>query len=384
MPRVVERERNQEDVTITGATWRWRLALPDYAPRVEFSPDRNYVAVACLDGSASVLDAADGALVYRLQEHPFGVLDIAWSPDGSLLATCGQDGAVRIVSIADGGVERGSFRASGWASRVRWSNDGTRLACAIGRNVALLSNDGAVLGEFGRADHTVSDVVWTPDDRRLGVLSYGGVRWFGTGQPKDRPDRVFAWKGSPLRAAMSPTGAYLAHGNQDNSVHVWRMSSTDEMEMGGFPAKVEVLSWYDDGEWLAVGTVGMTTVWDCSGKGPAGRRAIMCVGHDRRVSALAWTQSPLAPVLVTASADGTLQWYRPTGARQGAELEPLGGVMVGGEVVDLGLETVSVDGVLGGLIARNDGTVGIVNLELPLHQSTKSARPRVAARGKRS
>ncbi len=376
------------DPVVTGATWRWRAALDDHVPRVAASPNGDRIAVASLSGQALVLDAADGSVRAELPSHALGTLDIAWSPDGTALATAGQDGRVRVLDAADGSV-LGEHRGTGWAASVRWSNDGTRLAAAIGKEAVMLRRDGSVAGSFGTAAHTIADVVWTTDDRRLGVLSYGGVRWFGTGSPKPRPDRTFEWKGSPLRAAMSPTGAFLVHGNQDNSVHVWRMTTADEMEMSGYPAKVEVLGWDRTGDWLAVGTIGMTTVWDCSGKGPAGRRATACEGHDRRVSALAWSDSTPS-VLVTGSADGTVQWYRPTTVRAGATLQPEAGVMVGGEVSDLALVPLheGPSGAVAAIVALQDGTVGSVVLELGLDRAVADekvtrGRGRAARRGAR-
>jgi WD40 repeat protein len=358
-----------DDVVIIGASWRWRHEFGEHVPRVAVCRSDGRIAAACLSGQVLIFDPLSGSVAAELTTHSLGALDVAWSPDGGALATGGQDGIVRITDTSTGDV-LGTHRGSGWASRVVWSNDGTRLAAAIGRETVLMARDGRMLGSFGRSEHTVADLVWTTDDRRLGVLAYGGVKWFGTGTPKEQPDKSFAWKGSPLRAAMSPAGNYLAHGNQDNSVHVWRMSSADEMEMLGYPAKVEVLGWHAGGAWLAIGTVGMTTVWDCSGKGPAGRKAVVCVGHDRRVSALAWTVPPLPPVLITASADGTVQWYRPTEGKVSGELEPLGGVMVGGEIVDLVLlPSVSPgsDGTsrVNAAVARHDGLVGVIELSLP-------------------
>lgn len=360
---------------VSGATWRWRVHLDDHVPRVTASPDGGRIAVASLSGQALVLDAVDGSVRTELRSHGLGTLDVAWSPDGAAVATAGQDGRVRVLDAATGSV-LGEHRGTGWAARVRWSNDGTRLAAAIGKEAVMLRRDGTFAGSFGTAAHTVADVVWTTDDRRLGVLSYGGVRWFGTGSPKPRPDRTFEWKGSPLRAAMSPTGAFLVHGNQDNSVHVWRMTTADEMEMSGYPAKVEVLGWDPTGDWLAVGTIGMTTVWDCSGKGPAGRRATVCEGHDRRVSALAWSDSTPS-VLVTGSADGTVQWYRPTTARKGAALQPEAGVMVGGEVSDLALLPVpdGPAGAVAAVVALQDGTVGSVVLELGVGSAAPNEQP---------
>ena len=338
--------------------WRWKIQFANHVSRLHLSPDGAAVAVATLAGEVAVLSTVNGDRLRDLPVHPFGALDVAWSPDGGALASAGHDGIVRVVNTASGAV-LGEHHGPGWASRVVWSNDGTRLAAAIGKDTVLIRRDGTEVGRFGQMPHTVTDLVWSTDDRKLGILTYGGVRWFGTGTPKPTPDRVFSWKGAPLRAAMSSTGKFMVHGNQDNSVHVWRMSSADEMEMAGYPAKVEVLAWDRTGEWLAVGTVGFTPVWDCSGKGPSGRRAVVCHGPERRVTALSWQRRGNA--LLIGSGDATVHWYLPTKAKKAADLQPLGSIDIGSEVADL--HFLHDDRLF--VVACSDGTVGVSATDLP-------------------
>jgi WD40 repeat protein len=345
------------DVDTPAAQWNWKVHFSEHVSRIAVSPDGGQVAVATLAGEAVLLATSDGTRLRELPAHGFGTLDIAWCPDGSAIATAGQDGIVRVIDVTTGAV-RGEHQSAGWASRVVWSNDGTRLAAAIGKNTVLMKREGAVVGSFGEMPHTVTDVVWTIDDRKLGVLTYGGIRWFGTGAPKSSPDRVFAWKGAPLCAVMSPSGKFVVHGNQDNSVHVWKMGSAEEMEMSGFPAKIDMVSWDRTGEWLAIGTVGFTAVWDCSGKGPGGRRAVVCEGPERRVSGLSWQRR--GDVVLVGSADGIVRWYRPAKAKAGTNLQPLGSLDVGTEVS--GISFLSDDRLF--VIAGSDGTVGVASTDL--------------------
>ena len=347
-----------DDISLRPPQWLWECQLNDHVSSLRASPDGQRVAIGSLSGEAIVVSSHDGSVLTKLREHAMGVLDLAWSPNGSRLATAGQDGSVRVWETA-GFTQLNEFSDKGWASRLAWSPDSTRLVAAIGRVATLLDGEGNVVGAFGEAKSTVTDVVWTVDGRRVGVLSYGGIEWYGSGRPKQVPDQTFRWKGSPLRAAMSPTGTFLVHGNQDNSIHVWRMSSGKDYEMTGYPSKIEVLAWTADGNYLASGTVGCTTVWDCSGSGPAGRYPVMCDGHDRRISAVAWRTAD--NVLVSGSADGTVQWYQPTIGTQKEKLMPLGGCMVGGEVSAMSLcmddDTLVValtNGLVGAMSLRNE------------------------------
>lgn len=358
MPRVKKRV---EQLSLGPAPWRWEQEMSDHVAALSVSPDGAAVAIGTLAGEALVLSTSDGSVFAKLDEHPMGTLDVQWSSNGSRLASAGMDGQVQMYEVGrcDGALEitkLGSYGRKGWAQRLAWSPDGSRLAAGIGKTVTLIGADGVVIGSFGEAKSTVTDIVWTIDGRRVGVLSYGGVEWFGSGTPKATPDSVFRWKGSPLRAAMSPKGTFLVHGNQDNSIHVWRMSSGKDYEMTGYPSKVDVLAWSVDGNYLASGTVGCTTVWDCSGAGPAGRYPVMCDGHDRRITAVAWRASD--NLLISASADGTIQWYRPTKGAPKQKQLPIGGYMIGGEVASMLL--CPDDDTL--IVATAEGLVGATTL----------------------
>ena len=181
----------------------------------------------------------------------------------------------------------GSSKGSGWVSRLEWSPKGTLLAAASGKELLVVDRDGQLVRRFA-VPSTATDLVWSVDGSRVAVSAYGGVQWFLPDGPSDAAVKTMAWKGSILKMAQSATGAWLCHGNQDNSVHIWKVKSGDELEISGYPAKVDVLEFDGSGRWLAVGTVGHTSVWDCAGKGPRGRRPVACEGHSRRVTAVAW------------------------------------------------------------------------------------------------
>ena len=349
------RKAAQAEIALRPPAWLWECQLNDHVGCLAPSPDGTMVAIGSLSGEAVVVSAVDGTVVSKLREHPMGVLDVKWSPDGTRLATAGQDGRA-VVWATESFTVVGEQEGRAWAQRIAWSNDSSRLGVAIGKFVHLLDRDGSLVGTFGEAKSTVTDVVWTADDKRVGILSYGGVEWFGSGKPKQVADQSFRWKGSPLRAAMSPNGTFLVHGNQDNSIHVWRMSSGKDYEMTGYPSKIDVLAWTSNGKYLASGTVGCTTVWDCSGAGPAGRYPVMCDGHDRRVTAVAWRHPD--NLLISGSADGTIQWYQPTKGAPKQKLMPIGGRMVGGEVSALSL-CADQDTLV---VALNNGLVGATSV----------------------
>ena len=153
---------------------------------------------------------------------------------------------------------------------------------------------------------TVTSLAWSPDSRRVGAGCYGGIAWHEP--PTAQPVKRFDWKGSILTLAISPNGKWVASGNQDSSVHVWRLWSGKDLQMSGYDAKIEHIAWDPTSRWLCVGGVGEVTVWDFNGKGPQGSRPISLEGHNRHITGVAFNGNRLA----TSAADGTLFiWQLP-------------------------------------------------------------------------
>jgi WD40 repeat protein len=276
------------------------LQLDDYVSTLGFSADGECLVAGSLAGDAAIVH---GARRVGLASHPGGVLCAAWSPAAPVVAVGGADGTLR-CSTAEG-VAAEPVALGAWVNQVAWRPDGSLLAVAAGRDVAVLGADGA---EQDRHRHpsTVTAIAWTPSGMRLAAGCYGGVWWYQPGT--DGVHKHFAWKGSVLTLAVSPNTRWIASGNQDNSVHVWRLWNGDDLQMSGYEAKVEHLAWDRSSRWLCVAGIGEVTLWDFSGRGPQGSRPKTLDGHTRRVTALAFSGTTLA----SGSADGTIRlWSVP-------------------------------------------------------------------------
>ncbi|MEM9516327.1 MAG: hypothetical protein AAGA42_15860 [Actinomycetota bacterium] len=326
----------------------WQLRLGDYVSAVAVAPDGHHAAVGSLAGDALLIAVADGSVIAKLDEHPFGVAAAAWSRDGTTVAIGGHDSQVRLYDAA--GNARTTITADGWASALAWSPTDDLLAVGAGRTMQLVDAEGAVVRAHDEVASTVTAVTWSPNGKRVGVAAYGGVAWFDP--DADRPDavRVSKWKGSLLSLALSPIGRWACAGSQDRSIHIWRLWSGDELSMAGYPAKVEHISFRDDSKWMATACLENLAVWEFGSRGPGGSTPATGVAHAQTIESLVW--EPGGERLVTGGSDGrVILWPAPR--RQGATLRPR-------DVVSSDAGVAHVEWAPGGttlVIGRDNGTV---------------------------
>jgi WD40 repeat protein/DNA-binding SARP family transcriptional activator len=99
--------------------------------KVKFSPDGRWIATASYAGTATIWDAASGALRYTLSGHSFAVRQLAWSPDSRQLLTGSDDGTARLWQITDEGYQQllsfSSQDMPGGINGVAFSPDGHRV-----------------------------------------------------------------------------------------------------------------------------------------------------------------------------------------------------------------------------------------------------------------
>jgi WD40 repeat protein len=291
----------------TLAKTAWQADVDDAVAALSAAPDRR-VAVAGAEGSLTLL-SADGVIEHR-QMLSLGCLTVKWSPAGDRIAV----GSVHGVDILDAkGAVVGS-RHGGWCSSTTWSPDGARLAAGVGRTVVVLDSDGAELFSHDRAS-TVTAVGWIKN--RVASAAYGGivVNYASRTSPAD----VMPFTGSLLALAISPDLRWAASGNQDATLHVWRIGKMgDELEMSGYPTKVSALTFSPDSALLATGGSSEVTIWDFTGRGPRRSTPRVLRAHDEVVTSLAWSAD--GERLAGSSVDGRVAVWAPRRAVPGCPL----------------------------------------------------------------
>ncbi len=289
----------------------WTTAVDDAPIAVATAAD--LVAIAGAGGTAWILEAATGTPVGTIT-LPGGLLAAAFSPDAAHLALSGPAGHA-LWRRADGRVL--TEQTGAWSSAVGWAGP-DRVAVASGRRALVLDTEGVRLWATDPAPSTVTDLAWLREGRRLASSAYGGVRCHE--RHTDKPVAEYKYLGSHLAIALNPNGRWICTGNQDASIHIWRTRDGDDLTMQGYPEKIARLAFDDTGRWLASDGAPDITVWDFSGKGPAGTSPRSLRAHET-VTALAWRPGSSA-VLASAGAEGAVAFWQADSGRPGGRIKP--------------------------------------------------------------
>ena len=292
----------------------WHAKLDDFVTAVAWSPDGRQLAAASASGQLGIYDNATGQAVQIIEQaHADGGDAVAWRPDGKAIATAGRDGTWRLWDSATATKLAEHEAGALWPEHLGWSPTpidagGHWLALGAGSRVSFWNEKGEPAREAIKFARTVNDLSWILDGKTLAVATSSAVTWHAplTGAE----ERAFPAKDAILNFAISPSAKWLMTGNQDCSIHVWNTENGGEMHMRGFGAKVRQLAWHRAGRWLAAGGGPTISVWDCSGRGPEGRRPTMLEFHQEQVSALQY--QPQGDWLASGARDGGIAVWSPT------------------------------------------------------------------------
>lgn len=207
--------------------------------------------------------------VQTVQAHDGAVLRLVLDIDGRSVVTGGDDGLV-VRSLLDG-TRTELMAAPGRQIDVLTASRAAKArAVAVGKEVRLIGEDGAVRAR--EADHpsTVSGLAFNPKGKRLAVAHYGGVTLWWAATIGQSPTRL-AWRGSHISVCWSPDGAYLMTAMQECSLHGWRVAGGEDFAMSGYAAKVRSMDWLAKPPMLVTAGADCVIAWPFAGSGPQGK-----------------------------------------------------------------------------------------------------------------
>lgn len=285
-----------------------------------WSPDGKQIASCGNDGTVQVWDAATGRRIWQAQVAQY-VFALAWSPDGTHIAGGGSGGTDSIVVLdATTGHKLAAFGdQSGFIEGLAWSPDGKHIASGSADATVTVWNvsnlNAPVLTYNGHSD-AVAHVAWSPDGTRIASASADGTVqvWdakSGSTLLKYQGNAEPVWS-----VAWSPDGKDIASGTgaagnnapvtANNTVKVWNATTGQTiLTLPDAHGQSYALAWSPDGTRLATSDGKLVRVWDAA----SGKPLLQFTGHSDDVFALAW--SPDGTLIASASADGTVQVWRP-------------------------------------------------------------------------
>ena len=306
-PKVYDAQTGDELLTLQGHT--------GFVWGVQFSLDGQVLATAGDDGTARVWDAHTGAQLLVLHGHAGTVFGLRFSPDGRRLVTAGGDSTVRVWDISPSGSrELVTMEDPLGLQAVSYSPDGSRLLAVSGWGADRLW-DASTGNLIASAWSDSGDAAFSPDGERFVTAGTPTLRDASSGEDvraMDIRDGDYY-----TNVAYSPDGTLIAGGLADNSpgtgtVTVWNAATGARVRtLGEAAGKIDSLNdvaFSPDGSLLAgIAQSAEVHVWNVS----SGQELLSFQGQTESGHAAAF--SPDGSLLATSGADGAALWRIPSG-----------------------------------------------------------------------
>jgi WD40 repeat protein len=305
----------QSDGTMNGFEPAARYQTDDHVIALAWAPDSSRSAALSVAGTLTLSSLTQESNYLSVPAQPAGGLALSWGKRGILSG--GQGGSVsywldgRDSSL----VKQFEVDPGGdWAEHVFWCTDGTQFVTAAGKKLRLWSATGKLIQDYYEQPSTIAAVCLRPDNEGVGIGIYGGIRLYRFAELEPYED--LQWKGSIIDVRWSPNRRFVAASSQERTINFWRLPFRpgQQLTMSGYPSKVRELAWDEESRYLATGGCELITVWDVSGKGPAGTRPIQLKFHEERLTALQF--QPGGARLASGSRDGKLAIWKSVKATQ--------------------------------------------------------------------
>jgi len=288
---------------------RGQIELPESPCAVAWNADCTRLVVGDLDGHLFEWSST----MHRIPTPPQpaahasqGIYGFAAHPTGGALALGDDHGGVALWQLDPLASHWSAVAGTEWVEQLAFSPNGLFLAVASGRTLTIYETaTGQPLLQAKRATGSITALAWRPDSKGIAMGGHGSIEVYRL-QDKGALHFALPWQGPIITVAWSPTARYLAAGTLESKVRFWRLPYRpgEEMQMTGYDAKVDQITWDHSGRYLATNGGSSITIWDTAGKGPVGTEPACLDLHASRVSHLAF--HPGLPLLASADVNGHL------------------------------------------------------------------------------
>jgi WD40 repeat protein len=243
----------------------------------------NWVAVALGDGSLRLLPATDDPKTPKEMRLHNGVsLSLAPDADDHAFLSGGDDGKIFIIDPEIDAPTLIAEQKNKWIDHVAGSTEGEFRVYSAGKLVYLLDADGNESGAPRELLSSAGGLAFSPNNKRLAASHYNGVSLFWT-NAKDSAPTKFSWKGSHLSLIWHPDNKIILSAMQEASLHGWRLTDNNEMQMQGYAGKVHSMGFTAKARYFATSGAEQVICWPFFGGGPWGKTPLTLGGSNGRL-----------------------------------------------------------------------------------------------------
>jgi WD40 repeat protein len=291
-----------EELDIKILVPKWFQALDGAGLCVSSSDNCDFVACGTDSGTVYVFDKVSGILETQIKASNQSITNTCFSPDGSKLAiTC--EGGQGIV-----------YDTVSWKSVYMIKNVGWMLFSIWSSNSVILFFSEKVISKYNfenqeilKTDKFKNTITGAQllDESTFAVATYCKVIFYNLKNLEIV--RQFEWQGSLISLEVSPQKNYVVCASQDNSIHIWDLKTGEDLEMTGFHEKIKATSFHRDGGIMVNSSGNTISIWDFSGKGPAGKRCKTLGPHGKVINNLKFQKNGY--LFASSASDGTVLFW---------------------------------------------------------------------------
>ena len=283
----------------------WSYTADDYVSAMAMSADQT-LAIGTAEGVLHRLNGLNGKpLADPLPLMAMSLTQLQWANHNpQCLAAAGQDATISVFETNS--VKKRSF-GKAWVEQLAWHPTEPWLLVGAGRQVSVWDVDSdSVIYQTTVLPKNVMGVAWHPVlPNQFAVVCGEQLMRFDI--KKSAPIRQFIWGALLFGLYWSPDGQVLATATHDNGLHIWYAKSGEDLHMSGYPGRIKALAWQPNSRFIATAGDMDATIWDFSGKGPAGSTPVVLSAHEAKISQLAYCGAQLA----TADTNGQVFIWLP-------------------------------------------------------------------------